>query len=72
MACGLRRRELWVRDRRSRGVLALLWWHPTVGGIAVRQFAYMVGESPPPGVELELLEDLHPGVPQGSEPPCRP
>lgn len=70
--CGLRRREEWVSDQRGRPVLALVWWHPTVGDIVVRQFAYMLGAVPPGGQDLPRLEEAAPGVPHGSEPGCRP
>ena len=72
MVCGLRRRELWVSDRQRRPVIALLWWHPRLGGIAVRQFAFMLGDLPPAAGGLQSLQEALPNVPEGSEPPCRP
>jgi hypothetical protein len=72
LTCGLLRRELWVLDDRSRPVIALLWWHPRRGGIAVRPFAFMLGMDPPDSSGLLTVEELIPSVPVGSEPPCTP
>ena len=70
LRCGLTRVAVWVLDEDGRPVQALKWSDAHGDPVRVRPFAFMLGLTPPPLLELRAASVVFEGLDVGPEPFC--